>query len=616
MRLKTTLILLVFVGAMLLVWAIVQQKAPLHGDLLLGRPLLPDLRPERVVEIAMNDSESGTPGDSVRLFREESGWMVEYPGPEGAIRSKARPAAVSALLSTLQDVKPRRLISASPAGADLQRMGLGSGQGARIEARSSDGAVEALHLGAFVGEGDLLCRTSRSPAVLAIPSELKRSLLPGIIDLEDPFLFPLTPLDVQRIRVEVRDREPFEIEWSFSRWFLLKPLEGAPADPLKSDQLRRDILLLAAGERHPSATFDGWESPPLGRIVLRDRLDRPHTLEWNPAGPGRVYLKSSSRQEVLSASEDALQFAHMDWRVLRDPAVFDLTANQVLRVRVRHRIPGPADFTLARASEKEFLFREVEGVAVNLHHGDPVEVAGWIESLRSLKAASFDDSEPEFEPVLDLKLLAALGGGSSGTEMEVVAGAEVDGRIPLRVAGQAGTLWLAAGDLDFLDRPYWSLMERIAWLTDGYFRFGRIRITGEEGRVSEFRGELRGSPGDLVLFALEEAGEREIPEATTRAFQHIAVGGFRMKEFLGPGTNPAFGFETPMLVLEWLEPEGASPASIPDVAEGRWKKLLIGARRVDGLYHGVVLPEPGLVFLTDGAPLRPILSLHALGGGK
>ena len=150
-------------------------------------------------------------------------------------------------------------------------------------------------------------------------------------------------------------------------------------------------------------------------------------------------------------------------------------------------------------------------------------------------------------------------------------------------------------------------------MTDAYFRLGRIEISDPEGTTRRFQGFIDRPNSDLTIRSLSGLQWTDVPEATTRAFQILMVGGFRIKEYIGTTKREEFGFQKPTLTLKWIEPNGASTDGIPESDVGEERLLTIGSRRTDGLYYGILEPRPGLVFLVDESSLRPILSLHGQG---
>jgi hypothetical protein len=250
------------------------------------------------------------------------------------------------------------------------------------------------------------------------------------------------------------------------------------------------------------------------------------------------------------------------------------------------------------------VFTEVDGQPVNLHHADPVDCAAWIEALRGLTAAKFDEAELVDQPTMTVKVLCAVGAGTSGTEYTLAIGSPKDQLVPMMVTGQMGTAWVEASRLQFLSRPFFEILERTAWFTDAYFRLGQIKITDSDGNTASFRGSIDSPDADLTIRALKGLDLKEVPEPTTRAFQALMVGGFRVKRFLGREQLPEYGFAAPTLLLEWTEPVGAGPSEIPITNEGVEKRVIIGSRRADGLYYGVALPESGFGIRSAGGGAR------------
>ena len=614
MRTQTTLILLLLVAGLLGAWWWLQSVEPEDSSLSLGKPLFADYQAKdtrgiQIQHARTNEGES-TP---IVISLDSGGWRVAQEGRTGSTPAKARVQAIREIVETMEDLRARRLLNPDPDELESRRLGLGTERTRSLRITTADGKTFTLDVGAEVGEGDVVCRTSESKAAFAIASELTNSLFPTLLGLEDPNLFELSPLDIKAIKVQASGHTTFELAWDFSRWLLRAPMDGLPADPIRCDQLRRSVLTLQAVERFTPGSLPPWTETPAGRIELLDRTDRIHHVEWMVEDGGRVLVKSSARDEILAIKSASLETLDLDWRRYRDPRLFDITSNQMLRVQVEHADEKTPGFIIKRANEKDWVFTHVAGRPVLLHHGDPVDVATWMESLRNLSAARFDDASAAFEPVSTVRLLCALGAGSEGTEIEMTCGKPVAGLVPVRISGLPGIAWLEQRHLDFLDQPYYELLERVAWMTDAYFRLGRIEISDPEGTTRRFQGFIDRPNSDLTIRSLSGLQWTDVPEATTRAFQILMVGGFRIKEYIGTTKREEFGFQKPTLTLKWIEPNGASTDGIPESDVGEERLLTIGSRRTDGLYYGILEPRPGLVFLVDESSPRPILSLHGQG---
>ena len=616
MRTTTTIILLLAVLGLALTWYFLPKTSSEHTDVALGRPLLHEVAADDIQIVDIRDASGVTYASPLTLTRQDDHWTMKSPAVGDGTKTRARTPFVTSLLTTLQDVRARRVIEPDANSTSLARKGLDAQRRVRVTITSKAGKEHYLDLGSTVGEGDWACTVNDSNTVYAIGAELKGDLLPNPADIEDPFLVHISPLEVQVLRIEEAGEVQLEVERSFSRWFIRKPVDGIPADGMRTDSLRQQILTLKAQIRFEGDTAPSFPDEPAGRFTIVDRSGREHWVEWAPVGSGRLLVRTSDRRKPLGMLESSIKNITTDWPHYRDRRLMGLTTNQIIRVEV-DRQPAVKDqdsFELRRANERDFVFFRVNGVPRKLLHADPIDAAAFLESLRTLEAHHFTATDDSFESEFRVKVLAALSGSQQGVQRVLEIGPAKEGYRPVRVTGVEGLAWVAEEAPDFLRAPVHKLLERVAWCTDGYFRLKTVVTQVDDSERREFSGTLDPGTRELLLRGQSPDGKlMEIPSTTTAALTTLMVGGMKIDRWMGPGTADHSLFKNPKLVLEWFEPEGATPESLPDNQEGVTRRLIIGQKGADGLYPGIVLPDPSLIFMVDQAGLRPIITLHDFG---
>ncbi len=598
MNIKTTIVLIVLVSSLLAVYLFVLKGGPGEERPWMGLPLLGDFAADDIHEIIVSDPSGKRSQDTTRLVRDAQGWEISCRSLEEGrpIRAKARVAHT--LLDALQALQPLRVVTDPGDDAGL---GLDPTSALSIELRGPDMEPRRLRIGASIGAGELACRTNVRDGTFTIGQEVLSSLAIDGRNAADQALLRLAYLDVNAIRVEEAGVNKFEIERGHSRWFLKSPLAGVPADTERCDQLRNAVLRMAIRKRL-------WDVPPESvvpapspwRVTVTDTNGTEHVILLDPDNQrGGLAARVSGQSPAVLASSDLMPLLRRHWGEYRDRRPIGAPSAHIGIIELER--PRSRGLTLQRFNQQMFKLTVAEQAPTTVtYFADEVEAGEFLSKLRGLTFLRFDSIEPTFEPEFTIALGLAAPGSRALTRQSIRIGPPDGDERPFKVVGQPGLGFIAGDAVEFLQAPYWTLLERRAKCTDAYFKLGRIELSMADGRSVAYLGRIPGDQEQLVLTRSDEGGAGRLGAVNQTRLLENMTAGVPVVEWLGDQPEPSMGFDAPFMTFRWFEPADASVKSIPAGGEGTWKELILGKRRADGSYFarlkdGVL----GLVFLMD-----------------
>ncbi|MSR74014.1 MAG: DUF4340 domain-containing protein [Planctomycetes bacterium] len=595
MSLRTTLILLALVGVLAGVWFLQPKPATIEHALFRGWDMASATR----IVVKRPDSAAWT------IERNKQGiWMLTDVQPPW----RAKQLLVTQLLQALRESSVLRVLAEDAAPAELERFGLHPNMCSSVMVHCGASESVSLTLGAALGTGGVAARSSRIPAIVAVPAELLPLLFPERADCIDMLILPVNALDIVSIRFVRSAESSFSLDRRFSRW-VIGSHSDLPADAGKCDRIRNSLAALRSLVRHPptQATTALWDSAASANrnIVLTLQSGEVHTLELRCTEAGSVLARTEADGSIHTVDSEVSTLLSIDPAAMRDRRIVLADTGDIQSITVGGAEPAN-NWKLARTGQlwDVILANGSSGVQ---RAADALARARFIERLAGLH---YEDAtvQRSIAPVTALEVVIASGERSDRVQTLLFT---ADGAQHFSVydkeLGCAGRV--AAGNIAFLLAPAWDMLERMAIGAGAYFAIGGIKLRIEgEGEI-EVRTSIPNAGDDLQGALVTPRGLRSIPEEVFRpvALRLVAP---TVKRFVGRLELAEQGFDRPLVDAAFYEIEHPSAEGIKSDAAGRWRSLRIGSTcAAEGFYARFDGDPAGLVFILEQQDLAVFSNL-------
>ncbi|WP_141325521.1 DUF4340 domain-containing protein [Myxococcus sp. AB025B] len=340
-------------------------------------------------------------GDTTELERGPDGsWRIVAP-----VQARAEPAAVEALLETLERSKSSTLVAEAPTDADLKKYGLDSPVFTVTAQAQVSGSPHAVTLHGGVEntfDGSVYVRREGDPKVYAAQGSVRWSLDKDTFALRSKEL--LGELEVTALAgIEVRARTHtyvLEHEKGTSRWRLTKPVSE------RADEARVSALLKALKE-HRALSFPkdtpetrkklGLEAPLVDARFTRTSGDtvRIRMAQVMEDGAPRFHaLREQGFVATLAeVPEGALEVLDVDVLELKDKHVLSFRREDVRRVVFHPGGDAPA-ITLVNVAEGDGGTESWQVESPVKGKAQHFRVVSLLRALGAIKATSFGEAKP------------------------------------------------------------------------------------------------------------------------------------------------------------------------------------------------------------------------------
>jgi hypothetical protein len=236
------------------------------------------------------------------------------------IQARGDFGAVEGLLGQLGSAQMKKIVSAEPSAAELDKFGLTS---PAITARVGAGSAQAtLALGGDAGENTLYARDLARPAVFTVDSTLATELKKSAADLRRKDVFEFRPFNAKRVEFvrngqtvafeKVENKDP---KAPTDKWVQAAPAKK-DADTTKVDSMLSAFSNLRAESFADSAASTGLDTPALTVTVRYDDGKKEERVTFGvkgdnvhasrPGEPGAAKVSKTDYDSAIKAL-DALK---------------------------------------------------------------------------------------------------------------------------------------------------------------------------------------------------------------------------------------------------------------------------------------------------------------------
>jgi hypothetical protein len=349
MKTRSTIILLViFVGGLLALWAADYARLPTSKDRLrwAGRvlPELIDVPPSEVTRVEVRG------GKEPLVFERKGTNSWQMTAPIDALADRGR---VDSLVTNLRNLarSPESIpISGSPAKFGLEPPVFT----VRLYGKNAKEPLATLDVGDLVRDQRYV-RGSSQGTIEVTDAKLLGDLGGAVAEWREKSLFNVFPYDVQGVTVR-RDSKVLKAERSEKGWRLVEPFH-APADEGKIDgllaeftglQVSEGVKGFVANDVRDFAPYGLSEPAETIELALRSNPGRPialHVGKSVPDEPSKVFARLSDQDEVVKVDARVFQPGLVDPYPFRSNKVVELDPARAQFVKVS---AGGIDYHLAR----------------------------------------------------------------------------------------------------------------------------------------------------------------------------------------------------------------------------------------------------------------------------